>query len=62
MGSVLADLLAGADETTLSVPVESFRRVLPGLATLQSLSFKWARFRDRLRMRLDGVRELPPTL
>ena len=48
MGSVLADLLAGADETTLSVPVESFRRVLPGLATLQSLSFKWSRFRDRL--------------
>jgi len=62
MGSVLADLLAGANETELSVPVESFRRVLPGLATLQSISFKWGRFRDRLRMRLDGASELPPTL
>ena len=62
MGSGLADRLAGADETKLSGPVESFRRVLPGLATLQSLSFTWARIRDRLRMRLDGVRELPPTL
>jgi glycine/D-amino acid oxidase-like deaminating enzyme len=61
MGSVLADLLAGADETELSVPVEPFRRVLPGLATLQSISFKWGRFRDRLRMRLDGASELPPT-
>ncbi|MEE2805408.1 MAG: FAD-binding oxidoreductase [Pseudomonadota bacterium] len=61
MGSVLADLLAGSDEQELSVPVESFRRVLPGLEALQSISFKWARFRDRLRMRLDGVSELPPT-
>jgi glycine/D-amino acid oxidase-like deaminating enzyme len=61
MGSVLADLLAGADETELSVPVEPFRRVLPGLSTLQSINFKWGRFRDRLRMRLDGASELPPT-
>lgn len=61
-GTVLADLLEGKDPAGLSLPVEPFKRALPGLAALQALQMRYARARDRIRMRLDGVQDLPPTI
>jgi len=61
-GSVLADLLSGEPREALSLPVEPFKRVLPGLAMLQSLHMRWARLRDRMQMRLDGATDLPPAI
>jgi glycine/D-amino acid oxidase-like deaminating enzyme len=62
VGTVLADLLEGRSPGELSLPVERFQRVLPGLAWLQSTQMRWARIRDRLRMRIDGIDLLPPTI
>jgi len=61
-GSVLADLLEGKDEAQLSLPVEQFQQVTPGLAALQSIYMKWTRVRDRIRLKLDGTRDMPPVM
>jgi glycine/D-amino acid oxidase-like deaminating enzyme len=62
MGAVLAELLGGGDPSKLSVPVEPFRRVLPGLARLQAMQMAWHRFRDRRQMKRDGITDLPPVM
>ena len=62
MGGVLADLLEGKDPKDLSLPVERFQKVTPGLAAMLSLHMQWSRFRDRVRHRLDGTRDLPPVI
>ena len=56
------EILEGRNPGELSLPVERFQRVLPGLAWLQSTQMRWARMRDRLRMRFDGIDLLPPTI
>lgn len=59
-GAVLADLLEGKDEAGLSLPVEDFQRVTPGLGLMHEAFMAWGRIKDRIRQR--GVAEPPPRL
>ena len=59
-GSVLADLLEGRPPESLSLPVENFKRVMPGLGLMHRAYAAWSRLNDRVRFRLDGHRK-PPT-
>jgi glycine/D-amino acid oxidase-like deaminating enzyme len=60
-GAELADLLDGKEPESLSLPVEDFKRVTPGLGLMHEANMAWGRIRDHLRLRLDGTPEPPPT-
>ena len=61
-GSVLADLLSGSPSGDLSLPVEPFRRSLPGLAVAQQIHARWGAIKDRIRYRFNGTLEPPPVI